>query len=65
MQARFVILQIFLQAGNDFVKIQQVTGEDDKPDLRMKMDRNQIETTGKTAIGQFLRKLQVLIHLLA
>jgi len=58
MQARFVILQIFLQAGNEFVKIQQMTGEDGKPDLRIKMDRNQIETTGKTAIGEFLRKLQ-------
>lgn len=59
MQARYVILQIFLQAGNDFVKIQQLTGDDGKPDLRIKMDRNQIETTGKNAIGDFLRKLQV------
>ena len=59
MQARFVILQIFLQAGNDFVKIQQVTGEDGRPDLRLAMDRNQIVTTGKNCIGEFLRKLQV------
>ena len=59
MQARYVILQIFLQAGNGFVKIQQLTGEDGKPDLRIKMDRNQIETTGKNAIGDFLRRLQV------
>lgn len=59
MQGRYVILQILLQAGNDFVKIKQMTGEDGKPDLRIMMDRTQIETTGKAAIGGFLQKLQV------
>ena len=59
MQARFVILQVLLQAGNEFVKILKLTGEDGKPDLRITMDRTQIETTGKKAIGEFLKKLQV------
>ena len=59
MQARYVILQVFLQAGDDFVQIRQVTGPDGNPDLIVSMDRTKIETTGKTAIGEFLKKLQV------
>ena len=59
MQARFVILQVFLRAGDGFVNINKLTGDDGKPDLVVTMDRTKIETVGKQAIGDFLRQLQV------
>ena len=62
MQARFVILRVLLEAGNNCVTITQTTGEDGKPDLLIVLDKRQIETVGKTAIGEFLKKLQVQTH---
>ena len=58
-QARFVIMQVMLEAGQDFVTIKEVTGEDGKPDLLIVMDRSKIMTVGQPAISQFLLKLQV------
>ena len=58
-QARFVIMQVMLEAGQDFVTIKEVTGEDGKPDLLIVMDRSKIMTGGQPAISQFLLKLQV------
>eukprot|EP00794_Sanderia_malayensis_P020439 gene20439-22454_t len=58
MQARYVILQVFLQAGDNFVSIKQTTGQDGKPDLIVTLDRSKIATTGKEVIGEFLKKLQ-------
>jgi len=52
--ASYVILQVLLEAGNDFIKIEQ-TEKDGKPYLYLTMDRNQIYTTGKKAIGDFIR----------
>jgi len=54
MQARFAILQVFLRAGNDFVKLEQT-----EDNLTIHMDRTQIRTTGRKAIGDFLQKLHV------
>jgi len=58
-QARFVITQVMLEAGQDFLSIKEVTGEDGKPDLLITMDRSKIMTVGQPAISQFLTKLQV------
>ncbi|XP_072032352.1 dipeptidyl peptidase 3-like [Amphiura filiformis] len=59
MQARFVILSVLLEAGNGLVTISRITGEDGKPDAVVRLDKSKIESTGKEAIGAFLRKLQV------
>lgn len=59
MQARYVILQVLLAAGKDFVQIKKTIGGDGKPDLLITLDRSKIETVGKDAIGEFLKKLQV------
>jgi len=58
-QARFVILQVLLEAEENFVKVKEVVGDDGKPDLLLTMDKSKVESVGKPAIGQFLKKLQV------
>lgn len=55
----FVILQVMLECGEDFVKIAKVTGTDGKPDLLLSLDSNKIVTVGKVAIGKLLSRLQV------
>eukprot|EP00058_Branchiostoma_floridae_P003685 XP_002589173.1 hypothetical protein BRAFLDRAFT_124049 [Branchiostoma floridae] len=59
MWARFVILQVLLEVGEDFVTVTQTQGQDGKPDIMITMDRGKVLTVGKPAIGAFLRKLQV------
>ena len=59
MQARYVILRVLLNAGGNLVKIDKIVGSDGKPDLQVSLDRTKIESVGKPAIGEFLRKLQV------
>jgi len=58
-QARYVIMQVMLEAGEDFLSIKEVTGEDGKPDLLISMDRSKIMSVGQPAISKFLLKLQV------
>jgi dipeptidyl-peptidase III len=48
-----------LAAGQDFVSITETIGDDGEPDLKFKLDGKKIESVGKPAIGEFLRKLQV------
>ena len=58
-QARFVILQVLIESGENFVSVKEVIGEDGKPDLLLTMDKSKLEAVGKPTIGQFLKKLQV------
>ncbi|XP_015229344.1 PREDICTED: dipeptidyl peptidase 3 [Cyprinodon variegatus] len=60
MQARFVILRVLLEAGESLVGLEEVTGQDGKPDARITLDRSKISTVGKDAIHRFLCKLQIL-----
>ena len=62
MQARFVILRVLMEAGKGFVTIKKIIAEDGEPDLIIRLDRSKINSVGKTAIGDFLRKLQVSEH---
>jgi len=59
-QARFVIVGVMLEAGEGFLKIEKVTGEDGKSDLLITMDKTKLESVGAPAIATFLKKLQVL-----
>ncbi|KAF9879992.1 dipeptidyl peptidase [Colletotrichum karsti] len=56
-QARFSILQCFLQAGDDFCKLEYKN--EDLSDLEIKLDRSKILTTGREAVGKYLQKLHV------
>lgn len=59
MNARFVILQVLLEAGGGLVSVRKCTGADGKDDLQVELSRELIPTVGKKAIGEFLLKLQV------
>lgn len=59
MQARYVILRVLLEAGENLVQLTRTTGSDGKPDVLLSLDRTKIESVGRPAIGNFLRKLQV------
>ncbi|KAH9508558.1 bifunctional diacylglycerol diphosphate phosphatase/phosphatidate phosphatase, partial [Bulinus truncatus] len=59
MNARFVILRVLIEAGENLVRIEKISGEDGKPDLLVILDRAKIISVGKPAIGAFLRKLQL------
>ena len=56
-QARFSILKCFLEAGDDFCKLDYKS--DDLSDLTIKLDRSKILTAGREAVGKFLQKLHV------
>lgn len=56
-QARFAILKCFLEAGNDFCKLDYT--QDDLSDLTISLDRSKILTTGRKAVGDFLQKLHI------
>ncbi|XP_056383503.1 dipeptidyl peptidase 3 [Hyla sarda] len=59
MQARFVILRVLLEAGENFVTVSQKAGADGRPDAQVSLDRNKIMSVGLPAIQRFLQRLQV------
>lgn len=56
-QARFSILQCFLEAGDDFCKLEY--SGDNVRDLKINIDRAKILTTGRKAVGDYLQKLHI------
>ncbi|ODA81781.1 hypothetical protein RJ55_00285 [Drechmeria coniospora] len=56
-QARFSILKCFLEAGDDFCKLDYA--KDDLSDLTIKLDRSKILTSGRDAVAKYLQKLHV------
>ncbi|XP_018408387.1 PREDICTED: dipeptidyl peptidase 3 [Nanorana parkeri] len=59
MQARFVILRVLLEAGDNFVTLTQKVGADGRPDVQVTLDRSKIMSVGRPAIQHFLQRLQV------
>jgi len=59
MNARYVILQVLMETGNELVNIEERTGEDGKPDLLITLNKDLIKTVGKDAISNFLMRLQL------
>ncbi|KAF4123373.1 hypothetical protein GMORB2_6074 [Geosmithia morbida] len=56
-QARFSILKCFLEAEDNFCKLDYT--KDDLSDLTIKLDRSKILTAGRDAVGKYLQKLHV------
>ncbi|KAJ9142157.1 putative dipeptidylpeptidase III [Pleurostoma richardsiae] len=56
-QARFAILKSFLEAEDDFCKLEYQ--EEDLSDLKINLDRSKILTAGRKAVGDFLQKLHI------
>ena len=59
MNARYAILQVLIEAGENFVNVHHTSDEEGKPDLVITLNRGQIESVGKKAIATFLMRLQV------
>ena len=59
MQARYVILRVLLETAPGLVSIERREGSDGRPDAVVRLERSKLETLGKTAIGDFLKRLQV------
>ena len=58
MRARFVILQVMLEAGQGLVELAPTTGDDGLPDFEVRLSREAIRPVGRPAIGKFLLALQ-------
>ncbi|KAI5466389.1 peptidase family M49-domain-containing protein [Mariannaea sp. PMI_226] len=56
-QARFSILKCFLEAEDDFCKLDYKA--DDLSDLTIKLDRSKILTAGRDAVAKYLQKLHI------
>lgn len=57
VQARFAILQVFIQAGGNFCKFDY--SKEDLSDLTIKLDKTKIQSHGRPAINDFLQKLHI------
>jgi len=58
MCARFVLLQVMLEAGEGLVALRRTTGDDGQPDVEVVLDRAKIRSVGRPAVGKFLLALQ-------
>ncbi|KAK0633419.1 putative dipeptidylpeptidase III [Immersiella caudata] len=56
-QARFGIFKSFLEAEDDFCKLEYKN--DDLSDLTIKLDRSKILTSGRKAVSDFLQKIHI------
>ncbi|KAM7188851.1 Peptidase family M49 domain containing protein [Rhypophila sp. PSN 637] len=56
-QARFAILKCFLEAEDDFCKLEYKN--EDLSDLTIKLDRSKVLTSGRKAVGDMLRKIHI------
>ncbi|KAM4059717.1 peptidase family M49 domain-containing protein [Hirsutella rhossiliensis] len=56
-QARFSILKCFLEASDDFCKLDYA--KNDLSDLTIKLDRSKILTSGREAVSKYLQKLHI------
>lgn len=60
MQGRFAILRVLMEAGVAEIKIDDKgPGKEEESDILLTVHADKIETAGKKAMGEFLRKLQV------
>ena len=57
MQARFSILKTFLDAGDDFTRLNYT--KDDLSDLTIKVDKRKILSHGRPAVEKYLQKLHI------
>lgn len=58
MQARYAIMSIMLQAGQDFLQFKPCE-VDGKESLEIHLDRSKIRSVGAPAVSEFLTKLQI------
>ncbi|CAO3614928.1 unnamed protein product [Cunninghamella echinulata] len=59
MQARYAITKVMLEAGDDFLRIEEIKDNEGKDTLEIHLDRSKIRTVGRPAVAEFLQKLQV------
>ncbi|KAG8171789.1 hypothetical protein JTE90_002776, partial [Oedothorax gibbosus] len=57
-EARFAILNVLLDTGEDFVKLEETTGEDGETRSFVSVDKNKIVSVGKPAIAKFPGRIQ-------
>jgi len=62
-KARFVILQVLIEAGQGLVTVEEKVGEYGEPDLLINVDKTNIDTVGREAMRDFLLQLQVSMKL--
>ncbi|CAH8876131.1 unnamed protein product [Trichobilharzia szidati] len=56
--ARCAILRVLIEADDSMGRTHKVVGEDDESDLCIPLDPKRLLTVARSAIGEFLRKLQ-------
>jgi hypothetical protein len=52
-------MQVMLEAGENFLKVEQVEGADGQPDLLITMDRTKVNTRGKHGVWDPMLELTI------